>query len=44
MSCMLAAFPLFVMAVLFVTLKTRDFALPAIVNVFVFWSMAEIIP
>ena len=36
MSCMLAAFSLFVMVVLSVTLKTRDFALPAIVNVFAF--------
>ena len=36
MSCMLAAFPPLVTVVFSVTLKTRDFALLAIVNVFPF--------
>ena len=44
MSFIVAAFPPFVTVVLSATLKTRDFSLPAIVNVFALWSTEEIIP
>ena len=44
MSFMVAAFPLLEIEVLSVTLKTRDSFFPVIVNVFAFWSTAEIIP
>lgn len=41
---MVAAFPFLEIEVLSVTLKTRDSFFPVIVNVFAFWSTAEIIP
>ncbi|MFZ3375124.1 MAG: hypothetical protein WA183_06185 [Chthoniobacterales bacterium] len=44
MSFIVAVFLPFVTVVLSVTLKTRDFSLPAMVNVFPFLSIAETIP
>jgi hypothetical protein len=43
-SFIVEAVPPFVTVVLSVTLKTRDFSLPAMVNVFALWSTAETIP
>ena len=44
MSAIVAGLPDFVIAVLSVILKTRDFSLLAIVKVFAFWSVAATIP
>ena len=43
-SFIVAAAPAFERTLLSVILKTRDFSLPEIANVFAFWSTAEIIP
>lgn len=43
-SLIVAVCPVFVIAVLSVTLNVRDFSLPVIVNVFAFESTDEIIP